>query len=233
MEDEVVGQEPTVEETVVAPQAESQTSEETPSEVEEAPAAVSEQPTEEKVETEKAPRAESRIHELAKRAKEAESEVAYWKQLAAQAQPQEPVVTEDGTYSAEQIADVILQKQQALDVEKQRQEAAKSMRKDIAETLQSHPDLDQDDELAEIVYNFAAAKGISLKSAADRIKARISNEKAKAEKKVIAEKALKGNVSSPQGSSVASGEAPKPDISKMSEDEKAANWGQILSSYQK
>ena len=216
MEDEVVSsQEESVEETIETPQVESETSEETPSEVEQSPADVSDQPTEEKEEPEKKPRAETRIHELAKRAKEAESEVAYWKQLAAQAVPSQPIVTEDGTYSAEQIADVILQKQNAQKIEEQKLEATKSMQKDIAETLQSHPDLDQDDELAEIVYNFALSKGISLKSAADKIKARISTEKVKAEKKVIAEKALKGNVSSPQGSSVSTGETPPPDVNNM------------------
>jgi hypothetical protein len=231
MDDVVSGDATPVEETTEAPQAEEQTSEEPKPEVEEAPADVSDQPTEDVETEEKPPRAQTRIKELTSRAKQAEEEVAYWRQLAAQPKQAEPVVTEDGTYSAEQIADVIMQKQQAAELEKGRVEAAKSMQKDIAETLQVHPDLDQDDEKAELVYNLALSKGISLKAAADRFSAMIKSERAKAEKKVIAEKAQKAGVSSPQGSSVARGETPKPDIANMSDEERQANWGQIIENY--
>jgi hypothetical protein len=216
-------QEATAEQT--APESAPETKE-TP-EVEKAPVAVSEQPTEEV----KTPRAEQRIHELSKRLKESEQKAEYWEKL--NAPPVTPVdVPDSENYSAEQIADVILQKQQAQNIESQKAEANKEMQRDILETLKKHPDLDTNDKLSRTVINYAQANNMRIIDATDEVKAQIKAEAEKSYKELLASQSGRVGVTTPSGGKVSSGEE-KIDVNSLSEEEKAANWGKILQSYQK
>lgn len=225
MEEEIIegSQEPAVEETIESTNDEQETS----TDVEMSEAGTEAQPTD----GERQSRSQSRIQELNKKRKEAQEEAEYWRSLAQKQPDLAPVEPENGVYTAEQIADIILQKQESKRIEESKKTAAKSLQDDIQKTLEAHPDLAEDDDLAEIVFNFAAQKGISLVAAADRIKSKLSSERAKVEKRAIATQASKASVSSPQGSKVSNGEAPKPDVSNMTEDEKRANWNTILNNY--
>lgn len=211
-------------ETTAAP---SESEEQTTSETETAPADVSTQPAEEV----KPPRAEQRIHELSKRLKESEQKAEYWEKL--NAPPVAPMdVPEGETYSAEQIADVILQKQQAQQIESNKTEANKELQRDILETLKKHPDLDTDDEMSRTVFNYAQANNMRIIDAADAIKAKIKAEAEKAHKELLASQSGRVGVTTPSGGKVSNGEE-KIDVSSLSDEEKSANWGKILQSYQK
>jgi hypothetical protein len=211
-------------ETTATPSA---SEEQTTSETETAPVAVSEQPAEEV----KPPRAEVRIHELSKRLKETEQRADYWEKR--NAPPVTPVdVPEGEVYSAEQIADVILQKQQTQQIESQRAEADKEMQRDILETLKKHPDLDTNDKLSRTVFNYAQANNMRIIDAADEIKTEMAKEADKAKKEVIASQSGRAGVTTPTGGKVSTGEE-KIDFNSLSEEERAANWGKILQSYQK
>lgn len=199
--------------------------EQTPLETEEAPADVSDQPEE------KEPRAEKRIHELSKRLKESESRADYWERI--NAQPVAPTeLPEQEVYSAEQIADVILSKQQSLEQEKQRTEANKEMKKDIEETLIKHPDLEKNDKLSKAVFSYAQANNMRISDAADELKAQIKADEEKVKKELIASQSGRIGVTTPKGGRISSGEETI-DINSLSPAEKETNWGKILQSYQK
>ncbi len=209
----------------------------TASETEEAPAVVSEQPVEE----EKPSRAQSRIKELAHKVKETKEEVDYWKNLAqpnpqptpqaTDQMPQDGEYQEDGGYlTADQIADATYQRIQADKLAEKQEEAKIALQKDIKKVIKTHPDLEKDDDLAELVFNYAVTKGISLSSAADVIKGKIEAEAIKREQKLLAERGLKSGVASPQGKSVSSGEKAPVNLANMSEEEKRANWNEIINS---
>lgn len=215
-------QETSVEETTAPSASEEQTT----SEVEEAPADVSDQPTEEEK-----PRAEKRIHELSKRLKESEQRADYWEQL--NAQPVAPTeLPQQETYSAEDIANVILSKQQTLEQEKQKKEANEELKQDITATLKKHPDLDTNDKLSRVVFSYAQANNMRLVDAADEIKAQIKANEEKVKKELLATQSGRVGVTTPSGSRVSTGDE-KVNINSMSDDDKSANWGKILQSYQK
>lgn len=223
MSDEIA--EPSQEETVETTTTESAPEIETTPEVETAPADAPAQPTEEV----KPPRAEQRIHELSKRLKETEQRAEYWENL--NAPPVAPVdVPESDTYSAEQIADVIMAKQQAQQVERNKAEANKELQRDILETLQKHPDLDTNDKLSKTVFNYAQANNMRIIDAADEVKAQIKAEAEKAHKEILASQSGRAGVTTPSGGKVSTGEE-KIDINSLSDEEKAANWGKILDNY--
>jgi hypothetical protein len=214
------------EETVETTTPESAPETETTPEVETAPAAVSEQPTEEV----KPPRAEQRIHELSKRLKETEQRAEYWEQLNAQT----PVMPMDETkevYSGEEIADIILRKQNAQQIENNKIEANKELQRDILQTLQKHPDLEENVKLSRTVFNYAQANNMRIQDAADEIKAEMAKVAEKAKKEALASQSGRVGVTTPSSGKVSSGEE-KIDINSLSEEEKAANWGKILQSYQ-
>jgi hypothetical protein len=222
-ETDVASQEAPVETTTTESSPETET---TP-EVETAPADVSDQPTEEV----KPPRSEQRIHELTKRLKETEKRAEYWETL--NTPPVAPMeVPYADNYSAEQIADIILQKQQTQDYAKQKAEADKEMQRDIIETLQKHPDLDTNDKLSRTVFNYAQANNMRIIDAADEIKAEMAKEAEKVRKEVVASQSGRVGVTTPSGGKVSSGEE-KININSLSDEEKSANWGKILQSYQK
>jgi hypothetical protein len=226
-ETSVPSTEETVETTAVLSEGEVKKTTETTSETETAPVAVSEQPEEEV----KTPRAEVRIHELSKRLKESEQKAEYWEKL--NAPPVAPADVPDGdTYSAEQIADVIMAKQQAQQVESNKTEANKELQRDILETLQKHPDLDTNDKLSRTVFNYAQANNMRIIDAADEVKSQIKAEAEKVRKEVLASQSGRVGVTTPSGGKVSSGEETI-DINSLSEEEKSANWGKILQSYQK
>jgi len=230
MEDESVMEEtPAVEsETTEAPQGQEQTT----SEVEMSEATTSESealPTEEA--KEETPRSEKRIQQLAREKNEAKEEAEYWKNLAGQAPPM-PETPEDGYVTAEQVADTVLAKQEGIRIQEQKKQAQKALENDIVETLKAHPNLETDDDLAKAVYANAQTQGISLKASAEWFEKLITKEKETAVKKEVAARQIRSGVSSPQGSSVSKGESGRPNINSMTEDEKAANWNDILASYQ-
>jgi hypothetical protein len=235
MEDQSVQAEtPEVEtETTEVPQDLNETTSETEmSEVATSEKYREEQPAEE-AKTES--RAANRIKQLNRKAKEAEERAEYWENLARQAPEIPQVESEDGTFTADQVADVILAKQSAQEVEKQRDAARKALVSDIRESVEKYPELQSDDDLAQMVYGYAVQKRISLQSAADQVISRIKAQEAKAAKiaqqKTTASQAIRTGVSSPQGGTISDGQLPPPDVSSMSEEEKAANWSKIVASY--
>jgi hypothetical protein len=221
-EETTVSQETPADDTAAPSVSEDQTT----SEVETAPADVSDQPTEEAK-----PRAEKRIHELSKRLKESEQRADYWERL--NAPPVAPAdVPESDVYSAEQIADVIMRKQQTQRQEESKLEANRELQKDITETLLKHPDLETNDKLSKTVFAYAQANNMRISDAADEIKSQIKANEEKVKKEVIASQSGRLGVTTPSGGRVSTG-ADKIDVDSMSEEEKSANWGKILQSYQK
>lgn len=227
MEDtEVVAQEAQVESETTSPStSETQT---TP-EVENSEVATSAQPTEEV----KQPRANQRIQELSKRAKEAEERAEYWSNLAQQPQPVAPQQPEDDSEltTVDQVADAVMRKQNEQKQKENYVVATQQVQRDAIETLAAHPELESDDELANLVVLTAQSQGITLKAAAEKIKSRLKTEQKKAEQKVVAEQASRTGVTSPRGEKVSTGEPTKPNLSTMTEMDKEANWGQILENY--
>lgn len=232
MEESVIEETQTVEaETTEVPQdlnetaSETEMSEGTPSESESSPA------EEEKGET----RSQARIRELNRKAKEAEQRAEYWENLTKQAPNIPNIESEDGVFTADQVADIIVAKQDARKIEENRGKAQLALQQDIQDSIQSYPELEQDDDLAQIVYGYAVQKKISLKSAADQVISRMKQQEKKAakvaEQKTVASQSMRAGVSSPQGGSVSNGQLPPPDVSNMSDSEKAANWDKILASY--
>ena len=194
---------------------ESEISEETTSESEESP--------------EEGGRANKRIQQLVKEKKEAEERAAYWENLNKQT---EELPTEgDGEITVEQIANAVINKQNAVHTQKQRDEATKEMKADADAAIKKYPILETDQDAADAVVMMARAKQISITAAADKYMSLVKKEQEMAEKKVIATQAQRVGVSSPQGGVISKGEAKKPNLSSMSEAEKAANWNEIISSY--
>lgn len=219
---------PAVEPETTAPStSEDETTTETP---EEAPADVSDQPEED---VEKTPRAQKRIQELTHKLKQAEEKASYWDELNAQAPEAVAEENEDGVVTVESIAKAVKNELKADQIESRKGEAAKARQLDAYETLQAHPVLQDDEELAEMVVAFAKEKKITFRAAADRIVSRTNNVAKKAEAKAVADRALKVGASSPAGGRVSSGQMSAPDVTTMSEDDKAANWNQILAGFGK
>ena len=177
------------------------------------------------------PRSQKRIQELVREKNEAREEVDYWKNLVEQA-PEVPPITEEFV-TAGQVADEVLARQEAKEIEKRRADARKALRQDINETIAVYPELETDDDKARAVFGYARETGISLKAAADWFFEQTAKAKEEATRKVNAEQTLKSGVSSPRGAKVSRGEMPKPDLSSMSEQEKATNWSDIIASYTK
>jgi len=234
MEESVMEETPAVEtETTETPQGQNETA----SETEGSEVATSEQPAEEEKTDDNPSRSQSRIRELSKKAKEAEERAEYWESLARQAPEIPNVESEDGTYTVDQVADVLMAKQDAREIERKKDDARKALRQDIETSVEKYPELQTDDDLAQMVYGYAVQKKISLTSAADQIISRMKAQEAKAAKvaeaKTVASQSIRSGVSSPQGGSVSDGAMPPPDVSSMSEEEKAANWNKIISSFNK
>lgn len=202
---------------------EPQTTTESP---EEAPADVSDQPEEEVEET---PRAQKRIQELTRKNKELGEKAAYWDQLNARL-PEAPAEEEDGVVTVDSIAKAVKHELKSDQIENDRLEAQKAMHRSAVEALEAYPQLEDDEEAAEIVVALAEKKKISFKAAADRFYARTEQTAKKAEAKAVANKALKVGASTPTGNRVSNGELAAPNISAMSEEDKAANWDTILAS---
>jgi hypothetical protein len=221
-EETTVSQETTVDETA----APSVSGTETTTEAVEAPADVSDQPVEEKK-----PRSEQRIHELSKRLKESEQRADYWERLNA-TPPETPTSEPQDVYSAEQIAEVIMNKQQTAEIARQKEEANKELKNDITETLVKHPDLESNDKLSKTIFAYAQANNMRISDAADEIKSQIKANEEKVKKEVLATQSGRVGVTTPQGGRVSDG-ADKINVDSMSEEEKSANWGKILQSYQK
>jgi hypothetical protein len=177
--------------------------------------------------TEKLPRSEQRIKDLTHKVKELEEKASYWDQLNA-VPPEAPPEDEDAPVTVDGIAEAVLRKQQTVQLEQTKLQAQEEMAKDAAAALAAHPELETDDELADIVVAYAEKNKMSFKLAADKIKQRMNQEQKKAEAKVSASNAQRAGASTPTGTKVANGELTPIDLNNMSEDEKAANWSQIL-----
>lgn len=174
-------------------------------------------------------RASKRIQQLIKEKKEAEEKAAYWENLNKKA---EELPTEsDGEVTVDQIANAVINKQNAIQTQKQQEEATKQLEADAETAIKKYPILDTDQDVADAVIMMARAKRISITAAADKYMALVKKEQEIAEKKVLADQSQKVGVSSPRGGVISSGEAKKPDISKMDKEELRANWEDILSSY--
>lgn len=191
-----------------------------------APADVSDQPEE----VEKTPRAEKRIQELARKNKELADKAAYWEKLNAKPPEDSPTdeTDEDGAVTVDGIADAVIRKQKAEQIEIDKVKAREDLQRDALETVDAYPVLAEDDELAEMVTSYAEKSGLSLKASAARIFDRIDKASKKAEIKDNASKATRVGAASPSAVKVSTGQAAPLDVSKMSEAEKRANWDQIL-----
>jgi hypothetical protein len=206
---------------------------ETPSEsVETSEVATSEQPAEEKPN-----RSQQRIQELSKKAKEADERATYWETLAKQGEPQpEPAATgDDEEFGVDQLADAVVQRLERGSHEEKAQKAQKELTEDLITVLQKYPELDSDDELAELIVARAQAKGIRLSAAADQVMGKIAEKAKLTEKKVLADEAARSGNPSGNGTKVSTSEPVKKnvDLMKMTKDEEKDNWSQILESYQK
>lgn len=220
-----------------APEAEQVESETTPPSTSETQTAseteMSEEPTSEAPaeEEKKLPRSEKRIQELTRKNKELEEKASYWDALNAQPPTAPPSNEEnDGTVTVDGIADAVLRKQQIANFEQVKYQAQDAMQRDALAALTAHPELESDNELADLVVAYAKEKKISFKAAADRVKTRMEQEREKAEKKALASRANTQGASSPSGGRVSSGEMAPINIANMTEQEKAANWDRILAS---
>lgn len=194
------------------------------------------QPTEETpkedkpVEEPKPTRSQERIQQLTQKVKSAEAEVEYWKNLNKQPEVLPVEESEDGV-TVDQIANAVLNKQAEAKAKEDREAAAEAMKADVAATIEVYPELDADDDLAAIVVSVAEKQKISIRAAADKVMGLVSKEKETAEKRTLASQALRSGVASPQGSPVGNGTEPPLDISRMSEEEKEANWERILAAH--
>lgn len=192
---------------------------ETPStpEVDPSPADTSVQPTEEV--TSKPSRVQERISQLAQ-------ERSYWKDLATQKQETEPQPEDTGEVT---VAEVARQTAEAVRKEMRQEEAHRQAMADAVKAEQKYPQLSEDEDLATDVIALARGRNISILDAAEKI---IGRSQAQAEKvnqaKGKAEASLKAPASV-AGKKVASGDAAPIDLSQLSEEDKAANWNQIIS----
>lgn len=219
----------------------------TSTEAERSEAGTSAQPVEEEPKREKSERAQERIQQFARRAKNAEERAEYWEKLYQNVQtpPQPPVKPEspqgsEGESEFVTADDVATKTAQAVQgsiraerAQEERQRAAEALKQDALETIAAYPELEEDDELGAMVFDFAKSNGISLKAAAARVKERLRTQSEQAEKRVVADQITRSGVSSPQGQGVSSGEPTRPDLNSMDESQKAANWSEIIASYRK
>lgn len=217
---------PAVESETTEPSTSEVVEPQTTTEPEEAPADVLEQPEP----VDETPRAQKRIQELTRKNKELEEKAAYWDQLSAKI-PDAVDENEDGTVTVDAIADAVLRKQEAKQIENNRTQAQTDMQRDAAETLIAYPVLEKDNELADMVVAYAEKNRISIKAAAAKVMNRFDTAQKKAEAKTLASQATRAGASSPTGERVSTGAMAPPDVSKMSEEEKAANWDNIIASY--
>jgi len=207
--------------------SETQTEPEVETETETSEADTSDQPAEE---SNKGTRSQERIRQLVRGAKEAKEEAEYWKKLAQEPKMMDIGDVDEGGYTLDQISASVVNTLNQQKTIEEKNKAAEAMKQDIEATIEAYPDLDQDDDLSAIVMSVAEKRGISIKSAADRVMSMVREKEAITEKKVKAEQAIKSGVSAPRGESVANN-APAIDISQMSEEEKRANWSKIISNY--
>lgn len=226
-ENVVTDESPEVESETTAPStSESSDATETTPETETSPVDASSQPAKE----DNQPRSQKRIQQLISEKKALEEKAAYWDAL--NAQPPAPPEEED-TVTVDGIADAVLRKQQTAQVENVRRDAQSALQRDALAALEAHPELETDDELADMVVAYAEKNKISFKASADRIKARLVQEQKKAENKVKADQANKAGASSPSGGRVSSGEMAPVNVAAMTDEEKQANWDKIISSFNK
>ncbi len=224
----VVDSQGSLDEKTSTPSTSEEQTESTPEpQVETTEVATSEQPAEE---TEAVSRSQERIRELVRGKKEAQEEAEYWKNLAIEPQMLEVGDPDESGYTLEQISASVVNKLNEAQTAQQKKEAAQALKKDIEATIKTYPELDKDDDLAAIVMSVAEKRGISVRSAADRVMAMVKDRESVREKKVLAGQASKVGVSAPRGESVANN-APSLNISQLSEDEKRANWDKIINNY--
>lgn len=207
---------PVQEEETSAPSA-SET--ESAPEVETSPADTLAQPTEEATAEEPKSRAQERISKLA-------AERDYWKDLRTSAPSSEETTEDTGEVTVQEVAK---QTAAAVRTEIRREEAHKQMLQDALTAEERYPQLADDDELAADVLALAQGRNISISAAAERIIGKQVQRTTEARDK--AEQSLKAPASSPQGKKVATGQAPKLNLSQLSEADKAANWSAVLESY--
>lgn len=193
------------------------------------PTDVSEDAPAEQVEEPKS-RSQERIHQLTGKVNDLQEQVDYWKSINKQPEVLPIEENEDGV-TVDQISASVINKLAERDAERERTSAAKAMQADVAQTIQVYPELDSDDDLAAIVVSMAEKRGISIRSAADKVMGLISKEKETAEKRVMASQAQRVGVSSPQGVSVGNGAPSKMDVSSMSEQDKESNWDAYLAAH--
>lgn len=164
-------------------------------------------------------RAQSRISELA-------NEKNYWKDLALQNAPlkeEETETDESEGIGVKDIAKAVISELEAKETSKRVSEAQKVAIQDALEATKKYPELDTDDRLARRVLAIAQADGISIVEAADEY---LGSQKAQARQS--AEANLRTGVTTPAAKTVSTGQAPKLDLRNLSEEEKAANWGEIV-----
>ena len=185
---------------------------------------------EESSEPETKSRSQERIKQLTREKNEARAEADYWKSINKQPEVL-PVDESDDGVTLDQISNSVINKLSEREAQKEREQAAAQMRQDVAETVQAYPELDADDDLAAIVVAMAERRGISIRTAADRVMGVLSKEKENAEKRTLATQASRVGVSSPPTSPVGNGDPEPLDVSRMSESEKEANWERILAAH--
>lgn len=177
----------------------------------------------------KSTRAQKRIEELSRRAKEAEEKAQYWERMNAKTPEVFMEPDENGFVSPEQIAELTASKLEAREIEKGRKSAQQEMEQDMLSTYDAYPELNDDQELADLVVAQALNKGITLKASADRIMKRFQATQKETQARTMATAASKNAVLTPSAGRVGSGEAPAIDWRNMSDDERRANWGKIVS----
>jgi hypothetical protein len=192
-------------------------------------AGTSDQPEVEVQPEPKPTRAQKRIEELTKRAKEAEEKAQYWEALNAKPQEYALEPDEDGNVTPEQVANLTVAKMEAKELERQRKGAEQAMQQDMLSTYEAYPELNDDQELADLVVAQALNKGITLKASADRIMKRFASTQKETQARTLATAASKNAVLTPSAGRVGSGEAAPVDWKNMSDDERRANWGKIVS----
>ncbi|MBA2706130.1 MAG: hypothetical protein H0U60_20030 [Blastocatellia bacterium] len=205
---------PVQEEETSAPSA-SET--ESAPEVETSEADTLDQPTEEATAEETKPnRAQERIKRLA-------AERDYWKDLApAPSQPEES--GEEGEVTVKEVA-----RQTAEEVHRtiRQEDARKNMLQDAMKAEEAYPQLADDEDLAADVLAVARGRQISITAAAERVIGRQVQQVKQARGK--AEQNLKAQASTPQSRKVNTGEPAPLNLNQLSEEDKAANWSQIIS----
>lgn len=200
--------------------------------------ATSEQPGEDKAE---GLRAAERIRRLAREKKAAEEQAAYWKTLAElQKKPEPPTyqpTDSDSEYATvDQIAkaagEQVVYHLEAKELNKRAAEAKAQLQADIEGAIETYPELETDDELAQEVHAIAIGMGITYQAAANRVIGRRDQAAKVAEARAIATDANRASVSTPEPRGSVEVSSDIIVLSSLSDQERKDRWPEIMQAAQ-